>query len=131
MTSFIPNPNHTSNHAYQANLTYIYHGNNLITNPCIHLSWNLINLAFIMSCQGSNINTATLKDYIRASRTSRIYYPTKHIYTHHQTMLSNNVHVHMNVWLTFTYLTVSMHEHVNACSWYLDKKERENLNPIC
>ena len=35
----------------------------------------------------------TLKDYIGALRT---YYPTKHIHTHHQTMLSNNVHVHMN-----------------------------------
>ena len=49
MTSFIPNPNHTSNHAYQANLTYIYHGNHLITNYSIHLSWHLVKLAYNLS----------------------------------------------------------------------------------
>ena len=49
MTSFIPNPNHTSNHAHQANLTYIYHDNHLITNYSIHLSWHLVKLAYNLS----------------------------------------------------------------------------------
>ena len=49
MASFIPNPNHTSNHAHQANLTYIYHDNHLIINPSVHLSWRLIKLAYNLS----------------------------------------------------------------------------------
>ena len=91
----------------------------IYTNPSIHLSWHLINLAYIYhSISYWSINPNMLSSYISSKAatckyqritlgTWRLCCSTKHIHACHQNMLSNSMHVHVNAWLTFTYLSVT------------------------
>ena len=110
---------HTSKHTtwhFIPNLTYIYNAYHHITNPSIHLSCFSSHVA---SYHGRIKQTCYCKPQ-----------PCFIIQTKSYSNQCMFMWMHVLPHCIIAPMT-SMHDHINACSWYQSKKQRENFNLVC